>query len=224
MSPEALDGFFADWDLNGFRGGNVTVPHKVAVVPFLARVDADGAGDRRGKYHLDRGWRAGSAAIPMLADFSTIWIIWRPVGMPGSQVAVVLGAGGAARAVAYGLLSRGMSVHLVNRTLEHAEALAAHFGAGVTSHGRAALPGLLAEAGLLVNTTALGMLGKPPLEIDLAPLPRSAVVYDIVYVPLVTPLLRDAAARGNRVVDGLGMLLHQAVPGFTHWFGATPYP
>jgi shikimate dehydrogenase len=221
VEPEALAGFFADWERNGFRGGNVTVPHKVAVVPFLARVDATAQAIGA----VNTIWTEDGALVGGNTDvggFLDNLDHLAPGWNAGSQVAVVLGAGGAARAVAYGLLSRGMSIHLVNRTLEHAEALAAHFGAGVTSHGRAALPGLLAEAGLLVNTTALGMLGKPPLEIDLAPLPRSAVVYDIVYVPLVTPLLRDAAARGNRVVDGLGMLLHQAVPGFTHWFGATP--
>jgi shikimate dehydrogenase len=85
-----------------------------------------------------------------------------------------------------------------------------------------ALPGLMREADLLVNTTSLGMLGKPPLEIDLAPLKPGAVVYDVVYVPLETGLLKAAKAKGHRTVDGLGMLLHQAVEGFRHWFGTTP--
>ena len=137
-------------------------------------------------------------------------------------LAVVLGAGGAARAVTYGLLQRGLRVHVSNRTGGNAQALAAQFGPKVTSGAWAALPEVLPRADLLVNTTVLGMAGKPPLLLDLAPLPRDAVVCDIVYVPLQTQLLKEAQQRGHRIADGLGMLLHQAVPGFTRWFGAAP--
>ena len=135
---------------------------------------------------------------------------------------VILGAGGAARSAAYALLERGANVALANRTVERAAALAAHFGAHVSGHSVDALPALLGSADLLVNCTSLGMVGKPPLAIDLEPLKASAVVYDVVYVPLETPLLAQARARGHRIVDGLGMLLHQAGFGFQKWFGVMP--
>jgi shikimate dehydrogenase len=135
---------------------------------------------------------------------------------------VVLGAGGAARGVVAALFSLGAKhVHLVNRTAAKAQALAAHFGARVTAHDWAALPGLLGATELLVNTTSLGMAGQPPLDIDLAAMRRGAVA-DIVYRPLETPLLARARAQGLKAVDGLGMLLHQARPGFVAWFGVEP--
>ena len=122
------------------------------------------------------------------------------------------GAGGSARAVVYGLIERGIDkIHVVNRTPERAEALRERFGAAVQPAHWTALPHLLARAGLLVNTTSLGMAGQPPLEIDLRPLPRDAVVADLVYAPLETPLLAAARGRGLATADGLGMLLHQAV-------------
>jgi shikimate dehydrogenase len=137
--------------------------------------------------------------------------------------AVVLGAGGAARAVLYGLLQRGVGeILLANRTLERAEALASHFGPKIRVVSWDDTGAALKGAGLLVNTTSLGMNGQPPLDIDLSPLPASALVTDIVYVPLETPLLASARRRGLRTVDGLGMLLHQAVPGFERWFGVRP--
>jgi shikimate dehydrogenase len=136
---------------------------------------------------------------------------------------VVLGAGGAARAVVWALLQRGFApVHLVNRTVDRAEALAARFGTSVKPNTWEALPRLLKGAGILVNTTSLGMAGQAPLEVDLRPLPDDAVVTDIVYVPLETGLLASARGRGLRTVDGLGMLLHQAAPGFERWFGQRP--
>ncbi|MFV2093260.1 MAG: shikimate dehydrogenase, partial [Hyphomicrobiales bacterium] len=144
---------------------------------------------------------------------------WRQVPRPG----VVLGAGGAARAVVWSLLDRGVEeILVVNRTSSRAESLADGFGPRVQPAEWRDLPNALTPASLLINTTTLGMAGAPPLDIPLANLPVAATVCDIVYVPLTTPLLRDARQRGNRVVDGLGMLLHQAVPGFAAWFGATP--
>jgi shikimate dehydrogenase len=136
--------------------------------------------------------------------------------------AVVLGAGGAARAVVHALLERGLSVMLVNRTLARAADLAAHFGMRPSVHGFEDLLPLLGNADLLVNTTSLGMVGRPALDLDLSPLNPAAIVYDVVYVPLETAFLQSAKERGHRTVDGLGMLLHQAVPGFARWFGVTP--
>jgi shikimate dehydrogenase len=137
--------------------------------------------------------------------------------------AVVLGAGGSARAVIHGLIERGIGkINVVNRTPERADALRARFGEAVYTAHWAALPHLLSRAGLLVNTTSLGMTGQPPLAIDLGPLPQHAVVADLVYVPLETSLLKAARERGLATADGLGMLLHQAVRGFQLWFGVRP--
>ena len=141
----------------------------------------------------------------------------------GQNEAVVLGAGGSARAVVYGLIERGFTrIHVVNRTFDRAEALRTRFGAAVQPAHWTALPHLLARTGLLVNTTLLGMTGQAPLEIDLAPLRPEAVVADLVYAPLETELLAAARARGYATADGLGMLLHQAVRGFSLWFGVRP--
>jgi shikimate dehydrogenase len=135
----------------------------------------------------------------------------------------VLGAGGAARAVVFGLIERGMRcVHVVNRSPERAAVLRRRFGERVAPFGWHHRNDLLVDAGLLVNTTTLGMAGQPPLEIDLGRLAAQAVVADIVYAPLVTPLLGAAQARGLRTVDGLGMLLQQAVGAFARFFGVRP--
>ncbi|MEM8744063.1 MAG: shikimate dehydrogenase, partial [Pseudomonadota bacterium] len=137
--------------------------------------------------------------------------------------ALVLGAGGAARAVLFGLLSRGFDdIRLCNRTRERAEDLARHFGAGIKVVDWDDRDAQIGGCALIVNTTSLGMTGSPPLEIDLTGADADTVVTDLVYVPLETPLLAQARARGLRVVDGLGMLLHQAEPGFERWFGVRP--
>jgi shikimate dehydrogenase len=141
--------------------------------------------------------------------------------VPGCR-AVVLGAGGAGRSAVYTLRQRGVEVHLVNRTAARAEELASRFGPGVHPHAWHEVPGLLSRADLLVNCTSLGLAGKAPLEIDLGPLKSSAVVYDVIYVPLETRLLAQARQRGHRTVDGLGMLLQQAGYGFRKWFGGNP--
>jgi shikimate dehydrogenase len=136
---------------------------------------------------------------------------------------MVLGAGGAARAILHGLLEAGAAkILLANRTEGRAKALAEGFGSRVQVIRWEERNTALAGCGLLVNATSLGMTGKPPLEIDLSALPADATVADIVYSPLETKLLAAAKARGNRIVDGLGMLLHQAVPGFERWFGVRP--
>jgi shikimate dehydrogenase len=135
----------------------------------------------------------------------------------------VVGAGGSSRAVVFGLIERGVArVHLANRTFERAQALADQFGAKVQPIQWNDVGDVLPRAGLLVNTTSLGMHRQPALKVDLSRLPTHAVVSDLVYVPLETPLLAGAKARGLRTADGLGMLLHQAVRGFELWFGARP--
>src|SRR5438445_641085 len=123
----------------------------------------------------------------------------------------------------YWLRTRGIKrVHLANRTIERASALAGQFGASVLPVAWDALGDILPRTGILVNTTSLGMKGQPPLELDVGQLPSHAVVADLVYVPLDTPLLAAGRARGLKTADGLGMLLHQAVRGFELWFGRRP--
>jgi shikimate dehydrogenase len=141
--------------------------------------------------------------------------------VPGAR-AILLGAGGAAHAAAFALQARGVEVAVVNRTAARARDLATRFGAGIAAHGVDRLDALMPAADLLVNGTSLGMVGEPPLEIDLGALKRSAVVCDVVYAPLETALLQAAAAKGHRIVDGLGMLLRQAGYGFRKWFGVGP--
>ena len=135
----------------------------------------------------------------------------------------MLGAGGAARAILYGLIAADVpKIYLANRTRARAESLARRFGPKVEAIDWDARGVALAGCSLLINTTSLGMTGQDPLVIDLAALPADAVVADLVYNPLETALLADARARGLGTVDGLGMLLHQAVPGFERWFGVRP--
>src|SRR5258708_37173721 len=144
-------------------------------------------------------------------------------GWDAATDALVLGAGGSSRAVVFGLVERGIKrVYLANRAIERAEALAVQFGADVHPVAWDAIKDLLPRAGLLVNTTSLGMHGQPALEVDAGLLPSHAVVADLVYVPLETPLLSAARARGLKTADRLGMLLHQAVRGFELWFGQRP--
>jgi len=221
LTPEAFPDFVTHLAANGYVGGNVTVPHKEAAFRLVDQRDA--ASEAVGAVNtlwLEKGRLMGGNSdthgfIANLDDRAPSWDV--PDGR-----AVILGAGGAARSAAYALATRGLTVLVVNRTVERAHNLAADFGPRVSGHGYDALPQLLPEADLLVNCTSLGMVGKPPLEVDIAALKPSAVVYDVVYVPLETGLLAAARARGHRVVDGLGMLLQQAGFGFRKWFGATP--
>lgn len=221
VRPEDFETVLRALPRMGFVGANVTVPHKEQalrlvdeVEPLAARIGAvntlvvreDGSilGQNTDAYGFIRN----------LTDSSP----WRPQAGP----AVVLGAGGAARAVVAALVDQGAAeIRLVNRNVGRAEALAADIGGPVRPLGWDRLD--LDGAALLVNTTSLGMAGQPPLDIDLSALPKHAVVNDIVYTPLTTGLLAQAAARGNPVVDGLGMLLWQAVRGFSQWFGQQPH-
>ncbi len=219
VPPERLEQAIRALPALGFRGANVTVPHKEAALRAMDRVDAvarrigavntivvgaDGLleGRNTDAYGFITNLRRGAPG-------------WRPESGP----ALVLGAGGAARAVVAALVDAGVpEVRLHNRTAAKAEALAGDIGGPI----RVIPEPDVAGAALLVNTTTLGMTGQSPLELDLTDLPADAVVTDIVYTPLITPLLAAAQARGTVIVDGLGMLLHQAVPGFEAWFGVCP--
>lgn len=202
----------------GLRGANVTIPHKEAAFAVCTRVD-------------DTARRAGAVNTLAFTDTEIEGSNTDGAGFianllahginPAAGPALLLGAGGAARAIAASLLDAGISVSICNRSSERAAALGA------------ALPGThiiawqhradaLAGHALLVNTTAAGTQGASPLDLSLERAPAALAVADIVYVPLQTSLLADAAARGMRTVGGLGMLLHQAVPGFAAWFGVTP--
>lgn len=224
VAPADAAGFFATLAERGFAGGNVTIPHKEAA--FAAVVRRDEAAERIGAVNalwFEEGELVGgnTDAIGFAANLDEYAPGWTEAG-----AAVVLGAGGAARAVIQALKERGFAdIRVVNRTVARADQLADRFGAGVTAHPAGAANELLADAGLLVNTTALGMAGKDgagELPADPEKLPRHAIVTDIVYVPLETPLLAAAHGLGLKTVDGLGMLLHQAVPGFERWFGRRP--
>ncbi len=221
IKPEDFAEAFRALPKAGFRGFNVTLPHKEAA---FALVDThDEAARLTGAVNtvvFENGRASGRNT-----DAHGFSQLLRDSGVAtlDGVSAVVLGAGGASRAVIASLLSLGAAeVVLVNRTLDKAEALAARFGGRVKPAAWAGLPAALVRAGVLVNTTSLGMSGQPALEIDLAPLPSHSTVVDIVYRPLETPLLARATARGLKAVDGLGMLLHQAQPGFAAWFGVEP--
>ena len=221
VKPDDLAAFVASLSERGYSGANLTIPHKEQV---LALAEAD-----------DRA-RAVGAANTLWLDGGTLratntdvegFIGNLDASSPGwdktTGEALVLGAGGAARAVIFGLIERGIdTIHLVNRTLPRAEELARQFGPRVKPATWDRLATLLPRATLLVNTTSLGMKDQPPLEIDLALLPAGATVADAVYIPLHTDLLNAARARGLKTADGLGMLLHQAVRGFSLWFGKRP--
>ncbi|MGY4752475.1 shikimate dehydrogenase [Pannonibacter sp. Q-1] len=222
VEPEGAEAFYRDLAAAGLTGANVTVPHKELVAGLCDWLDpaAEAMGAVNTLWLEDgRLMGANTDGLGFLGNLDQ----WAPGWDKAGGTAVVLGAGGAARAVIWALLSRGFSeIHVVNRTEEKARLLADHFGSAVVAHGWDKLGTVLEQASVLVNTTSLGMTGKPPLEIDLAPLPRTALVTDAVYSPLQTDLLKAASERGNPTVDGLGMLLHQAVYGFERWFGIRP--
>lgn len=222
VAPERIDDFLRGLDDEGYVGANITVPHKEAAFRAAAELDADAAalGAVNTLWYEDgRLHGANTDVYGFLANLDAGEPEWqRALGE-----AVVLGAGGAARGIIHGLIGRGVDrIMVANRTFERAEALHAQFGPKVVAVQWRDMPGLLAGARLLINTTSLGMKGQPPLDIDLSPLSPDAVVTDAVYVPLQTPLLRAAKAMGIATIDGLGMLLHQAVPGFERWFGVRP--
>ncbi|MBN9271500.1 MAG: shikimate dehydrogenase [Mesorhizobium sp.] len=223
VAPQDLSAFIGAMGKNGLRGDNVTIPHKEAVFALVGRLDtaAEAIGAVNTLWFEDGMLCGGNTDAygfaANLDEHAPHWVANGP--------ALVLGAGGAARAVVHALKIRGVKdIRIVNRTLARAVELRDRFGAGVSAHPQAAVPDLLGDCGLLVNTTSVGMAGKGEggLPADPSRLPDRAVVTDIVYVPLETPLLAAARRRGLKVVDGLGMLLHQAAPGFERWFGVRP--
>jgi shikimate dehydrogenase len=231
VPPGELEEFLLTLSERGLVGCNVTIPHKERAFEIVARANPAGIAPmgRRlravntiwledGRLHADNTDVHG-----FMANFRQALPDWRARG----QRVAVLGAGGAARAVVAGFVDAGVEeVTLFNRTLAKAEALAAEMaaedGASIAARALAELPEALPGMDVLVNATSLGMHGQPPLEIDLSPLPSHAAVADIVYTPLETRLLRQARERGLKAVEGLGMLLHQAAPGFEKWFGPRP--
>jgi shikimate dehydrogenase len=220
VPPEGFAEFVLHLSTHGFVGANVTIPHKERALALSepdARARAVGAANTL--------WYSSGKLCSTNTDIEGFVgnLDAAAPGWDGVTDALVLGAGGASRAVIFGLIERGIArVHLTNRTLERARALADQFGAHVHPIAWDAIEGVLPRAKLLVNATSLGMHGQPALKLDIALLPPDAVVADLVYVPLETPLMAAARAAGLRTADGLGMLLHQAVRGFELWFGRRP--
>jgi shikimate dehydrogenase len=221
VSPEHFSDFITHLVERGYVGANVTVPHKETALAMSEPDDRARAVGAANTLWLDGG-RLRSTNTDVEGFIGNLDAT-APGWDRGLRCAFVLGAGGAARAVLFGLLERGVGrILLANRTAERAAALRTQFGDRVQPVRWGDLDALMPEAGLLVNTTSLGMAGQPPLTIDISHLPANAVVNDLVYVPLETALLAAARSRGLRTVDGLGMLLHQAVGGFERWFGMRP--
>ena len=222
VKPEDFSHFVKTLSEQGLQGVNVTIPHKEAA--FLALDEATERARRlkaANTLWFENGklWGDNTDSIGFLANLDQ--------GHPGWDInaksALILGAGGAARAIIAGLQKRNIEkITIVNRTRERAEELALMSGGQVAIAEWSKLSFQLESADLVVNTTSLGMSGQPDLDLSLDLLGKNALVTDIVYVPLETNLLKQARLRGNPVVDGLGMLLHQAVPGFEHWFGKRP--
>lgn len=221
VEPAAFADFVRDLAARGYRGANVTIPHKEQALACAlpdARARMVGAANT---LFFDNDGELRSTNTDVEGFIGNL-----DASAPGWDAAedvLVLGAGGSSRAVIFGLIERGIQrVHLANRTAARTQALADQFGAQVQPLAWEAIDSVLPRAGLLVNTTSLGMKGQPPLAIDVSLLPSTATVADLVYVPLETDLLKAAKARGLKTADGLGMLLHQAVRGFELWFGKRP--
>jgi shikimate dehydrogenase len=227
VPPEGFAEFVLNLSTHGYVGANITIPHKERVLLLTApdpRARAVGAANTL--------WYEGDTLCSTNTDIEG-FINNLDACAPGwddAPDALVLGAGGSSRAVVFGLIERGIKrVHLANRTAGRAQALAdefdvraREFGVDVFAVAWQDIHRILPRAGLLVNTTSLGMTGQPELEIDVGLLPINATVADLVYVPLLTPLLTAARARRLKTADGLGMLLYQAVRGFELWFGQRP--
>jgi shikimate dehydrogenase len=226
VSPDRLEQALRALPALGFRGCNLTIPHKQAALKVMDRVDAFARriGAMNTVIVAADGTLEGSNTdvFGFRENLREQAPDWHATAGP----AVVLGAGGSARSVIAALSAAGVAeIRLVNRTLDRAETLAHELAVPktrITVHPWQSRGEALRDAGILVNSTSLGMENEPPLDIDLAALPRTGVVVDIVYVPLETGLLAAARRRGHHTVDGLGMLLHQGRPGFAAWFGAAP--
>ena len=221
VEPDTLKESLSHLQSKGWRGCNVTIPHKEQVFQICDEMD-DIAGRIKAVNTLifrDNGTIFGTNTD---AYGFTQNLLNHSTPQPNHGCAIVLGAGGACRAILVALMDMGFShIHLVNRNLNRAENLQSEFAGdtcSITTGDFASAQNYMAECALLVNTTSLGMTGQDDLDINISALPSSAIVTDIVYNPLMTTLLKTAQDRGNTVVDGLGMLLYQAVPGFEAWF------
>jgi shikimate dehydrogenase len=223
VPPGEARAFMRSLGEHGYVGANVTLPHKlVALEAADVKDEAARAIGAANTLWLDVDGKLNASNTDVYG-FMTNLAEQAPRWNDGRRPVVVLGAGGAARAVLYGLIKAGASkVLLANRSRARADDLALAFPPRVEVLDWEARDRALAGCGLLVNTTSLGMRGQAPLTIDLGRLPSDAIVADIVYSPLETPLLAEARKRGNIAVDGLGMLLYQAVPGFERWFRVRP--
>lgn len=222
VAPDQIETALRALPVLGFRGVNLTLPHKERALAVCDRIEEQAR--RIGAVNTvvvegEQLLGSNSDAFGFAESLKEGAPFWQAAKAP----AVVIGAGGAARAVLVALLEMGVpEIRLVNRTHARAAELATTLGGACSAVDWSDRGPALAGAGLLVNTTSLGMTGQPPLELPLDRLPETAVVQDIVYVPLETPLLAAARRRGNPTVDGLGMLLHQARLGFAAWFGVAP--
>ncbi|GAA6211551.1 shikimate dehydrogenase [Hyphomicrobiales bacterium 4NK60-0047b] len=221
VDPERLESFIKSLKQNNLSGLNVTVPHKEMVFKFADHVtdEAKAIGAANTLWFENDKLIAGNTDaygfITHLKQSAPSWQINKP--------AMILGAGGAARAILYALLNEGVpEIKLTNRTKKRAENLAKEFGPKIKVIEWEEKENHLDDCGLLVNSTSLGMTGSAPLDMNINSLPKIATCYDIVYAPLETQMLKDANSLGLGTVDGLGMLLHQAVPGFEKWFGFRP--
>ena len=222
VRPEGFREFADTIGKDGFLGANVTAPHKEAAFDVCDRrtdvANALGAVNTlwREDGHL---WGDNTDVAGFLANLDEATPGWDG----RKRLAIVIGAGGAARGIIHALVTRGFErIAVVNRTQARAQTLAEHFGGSTVAMPWADLAAESPKADLLVNASSLGMVGQPPLTVDLSALPEQAVVADAVYIPLRTPLIEAASASGLRVAEGLGMLLHQAAPAFTRWFGRRP--
>ena len=221
VAPDDLPAFINGLRENGYAGVNVTVPHKEAVMELADHITDEAAaiGAANTLWFEDEKLIAGNTdAYGFITHLKTSAPGWQ-----ANDPVMLLGAGGAARAIIYALLAEGAPrLYLTNRTTARAKALADEFGDRVAVIPWQEKQQPLATCGTLVNSTSLGMAGNAPLEIDLTNMPPGGLCYDIVYAPLETPLLRAAKQQRLIAIDGLGMLLHQAVPGFEKWFGPRP--
>jgi shikimate dehydrogenase len=220
VRPDEFRDFVQSLAARGYVGANVTVPHKEAALALAQGDDRARAVGAANTLWLDGALRATNTDVEgFLHNLDASAPGWDRA----AASALVLGAGGAARAVVYGLLERGVDrIVAVNRSPDRARELRERFGPRVHIAAWNERDRWLAETSVLVNATTLGMQGHDDLVFDIGRLPADAVVADLVYVPLITPLLRAARTRGLRTADGLGMLLYQAVRGFQLWFGRTP--
>jgi len=222
VEPENFIRFLEDIPASDFAGGNITIPHKEVAFDLIA--DCDEAAELIGAVNtlwLEEGrlCAGNTDAYGFSANLDDFAPEWKT-----GKIATVIGAGGASRAIIHAVLDAGFcEVRIANRTITRAQALADRFGEKCSAHGWPAIEDLSRDTDLLINTSSVGMAGtqETPMP-DLKFLPAHSIVTDIVYTPLETPILKAAKDRGLKAIDGLGMLLHQAVPGFEKWFGVRP--